>query len=96
MNLYQLLQLEQPRGNVGIPDAWGCKDITYQLPRPAQEKGIMMLDMVYRLPFLSLDPIIIFSRNGRILHQWEEGYIPGPFEIEKVGKKLARQIDKRG
>jgi len=91
-----MLSLEQPRGIVGIPDEWRCKDMSYHLPKQAQDKGLVMLDMVYHMPEApSKDPIIIFNRNGRILHAWPEGYIPGPFEIEKVGKKVARRVSRR-
>ena len=87
MNKWQVLSLENPSGVVGIPERW--EDMTYMLPAEAQEKGLVMLDIHYRMPNRrSLDPIIIFSRDGRLLHAWPEEYIPGPAEIARVSRRL--------
>ena len=87
MNIWQVVSLERPSGLIGWPRYW--EDMTYMLPAEAQDRRLVMLDIHYERPMLpSVDPIIIFDRDGRILHAWPEDYIPGPAEIEKVGRKL--------
>lgn len=86
MNKYQVLSLERPKGLVGTP-GW-VEDMTYLLPNKAQEKGMIMLDIIYEQPGDSRDPVIIFDREGRILHTWPDGYSPGFLEVEKVCKEL--------
>jgi len=87
VNYYQLLSLERPEGLVGEPSHY--EDMTYMLPSKAQDKGMLLLDITYRQPeYSSKDPVILFDREGRILHMWPDNYVPGYFEVRKVCEKL--------
>lgn len=87
MNYYQLMGLERPPGLIGYP-AW-AEDMTYSLPGQAQDERMIMLDISYRQPaYGSRDPVIIFNRDGNILHIWPDGYVPGYYEITKVCRNL--------
>lgn len=88
MNYYQLLSLERPRGLVGEPTR--CEEMSYILPRKAQEQGMMLLDIFYRQPEYPRDPVIIFNKEGEILHVWSDDYTPGYFEVKRVCEKLLK------
>ena len=90
MNYYQLLGLERPLGIVGQPAEWGYQDMSHMLPGKARDKGIQMLDILYKGPERQVDPVIIFDRDGRILHAWTEDYIPSYDEVQKVCKGLLK------
>lgn len=82
VNKYQLLSLERPPGILAEPvDAI---DLTYMLPAAAKDRGISLLDVTYS----GEDPLIIFDRDGRILHRWPYGYMPGYLEVQEVSKAL--------
>lgn len=89
MNIYRLLSLERPMGLVGEP-ARGL-DMTFMLPAEAKEAGMMMLDVTYGPQYSRKDPVIIFDREGKILHVWPDRYIPGFFEILQVSRKLLKE-----
>lgn len=95
MNYYQLLSLERPEGMVGEPEEYP-EEMTYMLPRKAQDNGMVMFDLTYRQPALRYrtsyrDPLIIFDREGRILHQFPDDHVPGFFEIQKVCRRILRR-----
>jgi len=90
MNFYQLLGLERPLGVVGPPEPWSSQDMSCMLPAKARDKGVQMLDVLYKSPECQVDPIIIFDRDGRILHAWAEDYIPSYGEVQKVCKSLLK------
>ena len=92
-NYVQLAQLQQPLGICGCPNEHQSQDMTLELPAKAQEKGWLMLDMVYTQPhFASVDPVIIFDRRGRILHCFRENHIPTFDEIRCVSDKLLTHL----
>lgn len=94
MNIYQMLALEMPRGMVGVPHRW--EDGSYLLPREARDRGMMLLDVTYDLPsFADADPLMIFSRDGRLLHAWPDDYFPGPAEIRRVANELANNMSSK-
>jgi hypothetical protein len=93
ISYWKLMGLEKPAG------VWGTahlvEDMSWQLPSPAQERGMVMLDIAYREPAmvsLSRDPVIIFNREGNIVHVWPDDYIPGYLEIERVCRDLDKAV----
>jgi hypothetical protein len=86
MNKYHLLSLERPAGLIGEPIRG--EDLTFMLPTRAKEAGMVLLDVTYRQPEKQVDPYIIYSQDGRLLHAWPENYTPGPVEIWKVAEVL--------
>jgi hypothetical protein len=93
LNEYQALMLEQPPGEVGLPKEW--EDLSYLLPGRAQERGFIMLDIVYAMGY-QRDPVIIFDRRGRIAHQFPDDYDPGPLDIKRAWRNIRRRVAYKG